>query len=208
MNILSITDARFSQYGCVIRNFDFALMLDVLENNTPKPENSVVYVPSEKQLESLAIFDQVKANLFGGLPIQAGYCNGSSIKLNCLEYHKSSEVIIAAEDIILLLARQQDIKHGMLDTSKVEGFLMPARSAVELYSTSLHYAPCNANGNKGFRTVIILPKGTNTAKPSIDPINPEDSWLAACNKWLLAHPDSPEAKNGAYVGLKGENVEV
>lgn len=33
------------------------------------------------------------------------------------------------------------------------------------------------------------------------------SWWA-CNKWLLAHPDSAEAKAGAYVGLVGENVHI
>ena len=32
--------------------------------------------------------------------------------------------------------------------------------------------------------------------------------LFAANKWLLAHPDAPEAKNGAYVGLTGENIDI
>jgi hypothetical protein len=30
--------------------------------------------------------------------------------------------------------------------------------------------------------------------------------MTARNKWLLAHADSNEAANGAYVGLVGENL--
>ena len=32
--------------------------------------------------------------------------------------------------------------------------------------------------------------------------------LWACNKWLLAHPDSTEAAHGAYIGLTGENIDI
>ena len=35
-----------------------------------------------------------------------------------------------------------------------------------------------------------------------------DKSLWARNKWLLAHADSSEAKDGAYVGLKGENIDI
>ena len=57
------------------------------------------------------------------------------------------------------------------------------------------------DGN-GFQIAIILPKGTNYEKPAIH----ECPLLWGSNKWLLAHPDSPEAKQGAYIGLKGENL--
>lgn len=32
--------------------------------------------------------------------------------------------------------------------------------------------------------------------------------LWACNKWLLAHSDSAEARQGAHIGLSGENIDV
>ncbi|WP_337541436.1 DUF4867 family protein, partial [Gemmiger formicilis] len=54
----------------------------------------------------------------------------------------------------------------------------------------------------------FVPKGTNTAKPAIKNDGGDDPQLWACNKWLLAHPDSAEAKAGAYVGLVGENVHI
>ena len=60
----------------------------------------------------------------------------------------------------------------------------------------------------GFRVAVVLPKGTNEAKPAIVPVNEEDKWLMARNKWLLAHPESSEAGQGAYVGLTGENIDI
>jgi hypothetical protein len=54
--------------------------------------------------------------------------------------------------------------------------------------------------------VVGLPRGTNVGKPEIGQLNGEDGRLQATNKWLLAHADTNEAKNGAYVGLTGENI--
>ena len=49
--------------------------------------------------------------------------------------------------------------------------------------------------------------GTNTDKPLMRDKSSEDKRLWARNKWLLAHPDSSEAKQGAYIGLSGENID-
>jgi hypothetical protein len=56
--------------------------------------------------------------------------------------------------------------------------------------------------------LVILPQGTNTDKPSFTPATPEDRMLWAKNKWLLAHPDSAEAKAGAWIGLTGPNIDL
>ena len=55
---------------------------------------------------------------------------------------------------------------------------------------------------------VLVPRGTNTAKPGYAPTNEEDTWMTARNKWLLAHPESNEAKNGAHIGLKGLNIDI
>ena len=39
-------------------------------------------------------------------------------------------------------------------------------------------------------------------------LNDEDKLLRTRNKWLLAHPDSAEAKDGAMVGLTGTNTDI
>lgn len=77
-----------------------------------------------------------------------------------------------------------------------------------MYATTLHYAPCSSNAASCFQVSIVLPKGTNTEKPEITVKCLEDQLLWVKNKWLLAHPDSPEAGEGAYVGLTGENIRL
>ena len=45
----------------------------------------------------------------------------------------------------------------MLDTALVKAFRLPAGVLVELYATTLHYAPSNL-GDAGFRVTIVLPR--------------------------------------------------
>ena len=109
---------------------------------------------------------EVSEHLFGGMPVQL-LCNGHNTKLNCLEYHRDSEFNLGTEDFILLLAKMDDITDGKLDTAKVKAFRAPAGTLVEVYATTLHYAPCHVDPAKGFRVLVALPQGTNTAKPEI-----------------------------------------
>ena len=171
------------------------------------PENTA-YVPNEPALERLLVAKKIQSNLYGGLPLQFGWCNGHNTKLNCLEYHRSSEVNLGAEDFILLVAAESDIVDGVLDTAKVRAFRCPKGVLLEVYATTLHYAPCSAAKNHGFKVMVVLPEGTNTDKPHIEPLNSEDKLLWACNKWLLAHQDSAEAAQGAAVCLQGVNIDI
>ena len=36
----------------------------------------------------------------------------------------------------------------------------------------------------------------------------EEALLWMQNKWLLCHPDSPQAQKGAFVGIRGENLRL
>jgi len=206
MEIKCIKCADFRKYGYAVTGIDFTGLLKKLEETTAKPMDSVIYVPGDKALESLSVADEIRDNVYGGMPVQIGYCNGFNRKLNCLEYHRGSELNIPADDIILLLAEARLIKNNRIDTANVEAFLAPKGTGVLLYETALHYAPCGADNDSGFRVVVVLPKETNTEKPVINVKNDEDKLLWARNKWLLAHPDSGEAKSGAFVGLDGENI--
>ena len=71
--------------------------------HTPLPLDEVIYEPSIEELEGLKIADEMKERAYGGLEIQIGYCNGNNKKLNAVEYHRSSELDIAVDDLILLL---------------------------------------------------------------------------------------------------------
>ncbi len=208
MKIQSIYDDAFRTYGRAVKGYDFDEMLETLTRVSDAPKDSVIYVPSVPELESLPVYGDLSDGCYGGMPIEIGYCNGTNTRLNCFEYHKDSELDVAADDVVLLTARRQDIRGGRIDSSKTEAFLCPAGAAVELYATTLHYAPCSAKKGAGFRVAIILPRGTNENAPKIVVRDEEDKYLWARNKWLIAHPDAPEAAQGAHEGIEGENIDI
>ena len=207
MIIQSVFDPAFAPYGKVLEGYDTSALLQTLREVTPVPEG-VEYVPSQPELEALPIAGQLSVNAYGGMPIQLGWCNGHNTKLNCLEYHRDSELNCGAQDFILLLALEGEIADGKLDTGTVKAFRVPAGVLVEVYATTLHYAPCSAAAGAPFQVVVVLPRGTNGPKPDLEVLNWEDEILTACNKWLLAHPDSSEAKGGVKASLTGENIDI
>ena len=207
MKIYSVYDKEFKPYGKVLEGFETAELIDAM-NQIELPAPGTAYEPSIESLEECAVFEELRDRAYGGMPVELGMCWGRNTKLNCLEYHKDSEVNIGDEDFILLLAKEDEIEEGVLDTAKVKAFKVPAGIAVEVYATTLHYAPCHVNAEKGFRVAVVLPKGTNTAKPEGLSDEGEDRLMTARNKWLLAHPDSREAAMGAYVGLSGKNIDI
>ena len=207
MKILPVSDPSFQNYGQVLEGYDLKELLATLDKVTPCPEG-VDYVPEQAELQALAIEKELRNNAYGGMPIQLGWCNGHNTKMNCLEYHRDSELNVGTEDFILLLAKREDLVNGELDADKVVAYYCPAGVMVEVYATTLHYAPCSAKKGQGFKVVIVLPKGTNLAKPEITVKNAEDEILWAANKWLLAHADSSEAAAGAKVLIKGKNPDI
>lgn len=206
MKIMSVFDPEFKPYGKVIEGLDTTELMETLKK-TPIPEG-VVYVAEDPDLQNLKFTREAAAHIYGGMPIEMGYCNGHNTKLNCLEYHRDSEINFGTEEFILLVGLVGQINDWMFDTADTMAFLAPAGALVEVYATTLHYAPCSARNGQGFQVLIILPRGTNTEKPEFVPVNHEDKLLTARNKWLLAHPESDEAKGGAVVGLKGENIDI
>lgn len=205
MQIQNVNDDSFKKYGKVLRGYNVNGILKEMEH-TPMTKE-VVYVPSVEELEMLSDAEEMRDRGFGGIPIQIGYCNGDNKKLNGLEYHRSSEINIAVNDLVLLLGLEQDIEADCTyDTAKVEAFLVPAGTAIEVYATTLHYAPCTAEGEVGFRCVVVLPKGTNTELTFPVGTEGEDQLITAKNKWLIAHEEAKIA--GAFCGLKGENITI
>ena len=203
MEIKKVTDRSFAKYGRVLTDLDFSELIEKLQE-TPLPEG-VAYEPSVELLEAVPVFHELQKKTYGELPIQIGYCNGHNRALNALEYHRSSEVNVAGTDAVLLLGWLADIENGEYDTSLVEAFFLPKGTAVELYGTTLHYAPCGPEG-AGFRVAIVLPKDTNLPLEEKHE-GGEDERLTARNKWLLGHPEGglPE---GSPMGLKGENITI
>lgn len=204
MKIQKVTDPAFRKYGQVLEGYDFTGLIKEMKH-TPVPED-VIYVPSVEELEALDIMKDLQNKGYGGLPVQIGYCNGHNKKLNAVEYHRNSEINVAVTDLVLLIGHQQDIEPDhTYDTSKIEAFLVPAGTGIEVYATTLHYAPCHVNEG-GFQCVVVLPKGTNKDLTFQTEKTGEDSLMTAKNKWLIAHEDAKIA--GAFNGLKGENITI
>ena len=205
MEIKKVTDPSFRKYGRVVQGIDFTDLVEAIKRETPLPDG-VAYEPSIKALEETTAAKALQKRTYGELPIEVGYCNGHNYKLNAVEYHRSSEVNVAATDAVLIVGMQQDITDDFkYETAKMEAFLVEAGTAVELYATTLHYAPCSADEG-GFKVGIVLPAGTNY------PLEEkhegwEDSLITAQNKWLIGHVEGG-LDAGAHIGLVGKNLDV
>lgn len=211
--VLSVYDEAFATYGRVVTGFDFSGVVDCLERESDIPADGNVYVASVPEMESLPVAGEVQAVLYGDMPVQIGYCNGRNTTWNGFEYHKGSEINIAATDCMLILGHTWQIEDNGYGFEDTQVFFVPAGTAIEMYQTTLHLSPCRVN-DEGFKVAVILPRGTNTpleAKPdSTDAAaDPESKLLLQRNKWVIAHPErEPLISQGAHPGLRGENKEL
>ena len=138
MIIHEVTEECFKKYGKVIDSIDLTELVSTMQ--TVEIPADVVYEPSISALEKLKCATELQQKTYGELPIQIGWCIGNNHKLNAVEYHRCSEVNIAATDAILILGRQQDVSaENTYDTSLMEAFRIPSGTAVELYATTLHF---------------------------------------------------------------------
>lgn len=204
MKIQSIESENFKKYGTILTGYDFDELFKSLAG-LYIPDSGITYSASVDELEQCSIKEELQNRGFGGLPIQIGYVGGVNGKLDCLEYHKSSEFNITLNDIILVLGCVNKIKDNEFDLKNCEAFFVPGGTGVELYGTTLHYAPFSCDCG-GYRTVCVLPYGTNGEKKTIQIKTTEDKMYFGTNKWIMAHKDATEENPGVYVGLVGENI--
>ncbi|MFP3126133.1 DUF4867 family protein [Ectobacillus funiculus] len=203
-----VEDSQFQPYGKIISGYDFK-ELQLYMEQTIVPQDGNVYVASVPEMEQTIIKEQIQFNFYGDMPIQIGYCNGPNSKLNGFEYHKGSEINVAITDLVLLLGKVQDIEHNYYEVNNVRAFFIPAGTAIELYATTLHFAPCKVN-DEGFKAVVILPAGTNEPlEKSNEKRTEENELLFMKNKWLLVHPEREVLVNrGAHPGIRGINIQI
>ena len=157
----------------------------------------------------LPVFNEVQNVLYGGMPIQIGYCNGRNTTYNGFEYHKGSEINIAVTDFMLVLGHVWEIEDNRYFVGNEKVFYVQRGTAIEMYQTTLHLSPCRVT-DEGFKDIVILPRGTNTPLDVKEKNgDSESTLLLQKNKWVLAHKDrEPLVKQGAHIGLVGENREL
>jgi hypothetical protein len=207
IEINSIFDNSFNNYGKVIQGYAFSECIRIMQNRSI-PAVGNTYVACDNDLNNTTIARELFNNFYGSSPIQIGYCNGNSNKLNALEYHKCSEIDVAVTDLVLILGDIRDINQNRYLSSLTKIFYVPANTAIELYSTTLHFAPCKVS-DSGYKSIIVLPEGTNKPLSKLPlPKNDEDMLLWMQNKWLIAHEESIPASKGAFAGIIGYNIEI
>ena len=202
LRLFSVSSNEFKEYGRKI-NLDTEEIVAVGEK-IEICNSGAKYDPSLEEFENLEIAKKIKTELFGQMDTQIGYCRGHANYLNAWEWHSSSEINIAVTDLVLILGKTNDIKDDYIDSSTAKAFLLKKGVCVEIYSTSLHFCPCEVSEN-GFGCVVALLKGTNT------PLDEEsaDKRLTHKNKWLIAHVDNKTMlENGRVPGIIGTNYEI
>ncbi len=163
---------------------------------------AVAYVPSFDLLERNSVTAVLREGVFGEMLIQVGYCVGHNRRMNALEYHMGSEILVAGTDLVLFLDSASNIVDGKYSPQTMVALFVEQGQIVELYGRTLHFAPLEVSPS-GFRAAIVLPQGTNLPLGGFP-----KGLLFAKNKWLIAHSESPSAKRGACVGISGENISL
>ena len=207
LTILDVNDPCFSMYGTIHPTVELPKMREFLYQVERTQEE--YYVPCEEKLMELPEADQLKDDVFGQVPCQIGWYYGYVTKLNAVEYHKCSEVLYEYEPCVLILGLLYDAKDGSLDTGTMKIFYVPANTCVELYATTLHFAPCRA-GREPVMQIVAQSKGTNTPLlKSAQGKEKENRYLLERNKWVYVHPEAagtvaPER----FIGLTGDNITI
>jgi len=212
LGLLSVEAPEFARYGRFLTRYDPSEVIARAQAILPKA-TGIVYEPSVAELEKPSAFNTAMANeVFGGMPVQVGWCYGQNTQMAGLEYHKGIEVDICLTDAVLLVGHVQDIAFSeeiSYDTRKVAAFYAPAGSVVELSPWNLHFAPIHVAKGGGFATLVYLPKGTNEPLAyTVDKVG-ENKLLFAINKWLIVHPGASSlVVAGAYPGMVGDDILV
>lgn len=206
--IRSVEDPEFARYGRILECENPEELSNVLiQLEIPKEGNT--YVASCAELEHTKACAAIVASVFGESDVQSGYCNGHGYRLNALEYHKSPEVNYSTTGAVLFLGRAENILENQYSSAQAEAYYLPSGVMIELAPLVLHFAPCRLTG-EGFNCLVMLPRGTN------EPLEGdhsggkgEEALLFMKNKWLIAHRDSPSAKNkNTFLGITGENFAI
>jgi hypothetical protein len=209
LSVSCVTEPPFARYGRQLDGITAEAAVAFARENAP-PGDGTIYEPNVAGLEADERFaTTLSLGVYGGMPVQVGWCYGRNLALGGLEYHKGTEVVVGVTDVVLLVGHFGDLVWGeaiSYDTSQVEAFYLPRGGVVELYPWCLHFAPCHVHEESGFCALIALPRGTNLPLESAPDRKGESALLFARNKWLIVHPEAVAlVRRGAYVGLKGPN---
>jgi len=211
LSILDLENPHFAMYGRVIDSLHVTSIIELAERLTPLPDEGTRYITHDERLSDAININELNI-LFGGEPVQIGWCNGKNSTINGAEYHKGPELFVAVTDCLQFLTPYQALKDfASLSSDEADLFFFPKGTVALIDPNVLHLAPCSVHAG-GFRSLIILPKGTNEAlteqelsvKNTIN--DPEARLLLKKNKWVIAHPERVQlTSQGVLAGMTGIN---
>lgn len=213
LKIKDVTDKSFEKYGRILKGFNAKKSIVFAKENAVVKDD-IIYEPSVAGLEKDKTFlSAVKNEVFGGMPIQSGWCFGRNSFLDGLEYHKGIEVIVAVTDLVVILGDQRDIKwqkgKPAYSSAKAEVFYIKKNTVLEFHCWCLHFAPIQVKEKDGFCSLVVLPEKTNTNLRVKPKKKGEGEMLFAANKWLVVHKSAKGlVKDGACCGIIGKNTVV
>lgn len=207
IEILTVEHPLFKPYGRVHSHIQVPKMAEYV-TGLPMPEDEI-YIPLCTQLMKMREAEFFTKQAYAQVPCQIGYFLSHNTKLNALEYHKCSETLVVLEDEVALLGKIEEIEKDTYDVGKLKAFFFPRGSVIELYGTTLHFAPCMAT-SRGIRQIVVLSRDTNTPlAEKVESKEGENKLLLERNKWVIAHAEAGNlVGQGAHVGLNGKNIEI
>jgi len=204
LKIKSVTDEVFAEFGQLIALPYKAQLAEQLSLTTIPARNNQ-YVRDDPGMLSGEQKSKIARIFYGEQSIEIGYCNGNSSQINALEFHNCSEINFAGTDLVLFLAHRKQLIDNQIETSQTQAFFVPQGTAIEVYPTTMHFAPCRV-WQSGFKCLVILLDKTNT--PLAEPRQNNDL-LFQRNKWLLTHQENERMmQQNAYPGLLGDNLAI
>lgn len=202
ITIHDVYGPEFRKYGNYISS-DTDDLCAVTSEALTIPESGSKYLAVLEQLDISSCAGALRETMCGQLDEQFGVCYGHSNQLNALEWHSCNEINVAVTDLVLFLAKRDEMdQDGKLDSRLVQAFYLHKGDLVEIYSSTLHFCPCEVDDD-GFICVVGLQRGTNLPLEQKDD---QEGKLWAKNKWLVAHEENRNLmQRGATVGIYGEN---
>ena len=213
LNIESIFQDSFIKYGSILDLKCKDNLITKLEKDTTIPETGNIYKPFVREWEEKEIKSEL-SHLYDEA-IEIGYCNGQNTKLNALEWHNCNEVNVYGTDVVLFLAKLDDLSDDYnLESSKIKTFFVPKNTSILLFNDTLHFSPCKVDKG-GFKAIIILSDATNTELEASDIayINKSnknlDSLILKKNKFIICHREAANLiQQNVKANINGINLSL
>lgn len=114
-NIQTLVSPEFARYGVVYTGYSLTEINAYMDGVITIPTEKNIYNTTNEELEVLPEIQKIGADIYAGMPIQAGECAGQSTSLTAVA------------------------------DKKAKLFFVPRGSVVEFFSDTLHYSPCKVH---------------------------------------------------------------